>query len=172
MRKSPSRSLQFARIRVLLIAMLGLGASAAHADETRCYTEASLRGTYGVVATYGANVALALAVRNFDGKGNLTGTFTLNAPDTTSTTGARKIITGTQVGSYTVNCDGTGLITRTLTSSTGVVTTQLDDFVITQAKVLENGHLLATALEDATRVPSALVPGGLFVFRSYTRRPD
>jgi hypothetical protein len=156
----------------LLMGTLGLGVSVAQADETHCYTEASLHGTYGVVATYSANVALALAVRKFDGKGNLTGTFTLNAPDTASTTGARQIITGTQVGTYTVNCDGTGVITRTLTSSTGVVTTQIDDFVITQARVLDNGQLLATGLEDATRVPSALVPGGLFVFRSYTRRPD
>jgi len=156
----------------LLVAVMVLHVSRAHAEETHCYSEASLQGTYGVVTTYGANVALALALRKFDGKGNLTGTFTLNAPDTTSTTGARKIITGTQIGTYTVNCDGTGLITRTVTSSTGVVTTQLDDFVITQAKVLENGVLLATGLEDATRVPSALVPGGLFVVRSYTRRPD
>ena len=157
---------------IALIAVSAIGISAAHADRAPCYTVASLNGTYGVVATYGANVALALAVRKFDGKGTLTGTFTLNAPDTTSPTGARKIITGTQVGTYTVNCDGTGVITRTLTSSTGVVTTQLDDFVITQAKLLDEGHLLATGIEDATRVPSALVPGGLFVFRSYTRRPD
>ena len=62
-------------------------------------------------------------------------------------------------------------ITRTLTSSTGVVTTQTDDFLITKATE-RDGHLLATGLEDMTRVPSALVPGGLFVFRSYTRRPD
>jgi hypothetical protein len=102
----------------------------------------------------------------------LTATFTLNAPDLTSTTGARKIITGTQVGTYTVNCDGTGVETRTLTSSTGVVTTQVDDFLITQAVRREDNGFLATGLEDMVRVPSALVPGGLFVFRSYTRRPD
>ena len=148
------------------------GASAVRADGTRCYTNASLKGTYAAVVTYGANVALALAIRHLDGQGNLTGTFTLNAPDLASTTGGRKIITGTQVGTYTVNCDGTGTFVRTLTSSTGVVATQTDDFLITQAKVEEDGQLLATALEDATRVPSALVPGGLFVFRSYTRRPD
>lgn len=151
---------------------LGFGMSAANADETHCYTVASLKGTYAVIATYGANVALALAVRHFDGQGNLTGTFTLNAPDLTSTTGARKISTGTQVGTYTVNCDGTGVETRTLTSSTGVTTTQLDDFVITQAIRQEDDGFLATALEDAVRTPSALVPGGLFVFRHFTRRPD
>ena len=151
---------------------LGFGMSAANADETHCYTLASLKGTYASSATYSANVALALGVRHFDGQGNLTGTFTLNAPDLTSTTGARKIITGTQVGTYTVNCDGTGVETRTLTSSTGVTTTQLDDFVITQAIRQEDGGFLATALEDAVRTPSALVPGGLFVFRHFTRRPD
>jgi hypothetical protein len=155
-----------------VLAYFVVGASASRADETRCYTNASLKGTYAAVVTYGANVALALAIRHFDGQGNLTGTFTLNAPDPASTTGARKITTGTQVGTYKINCDGTGTFVRTLTSSTGVVTTQTDDFLITQAKVEEDGQLLATALEDATRVPSALVPGGLFVFRSYTRRPD
>lgn len=146
--------------------------SAANADETHCYTLASLKGTYAAIATYGANVALALAVRHFDGQGNLTGTFTLNAPDLTSATGARKIITGTQVGTYTVNCDGTGVETRTATSSTGVTVTQQDDFVITQAIRQEDGGFLATALEDAVRTPSALVPGGLFLFRHFTRRPD
>lgn len=111
-------------------------------------------------------------MRHFDGQGNLTGTFTLNAPDPTSTTGARKISTGTQVGTYTVNCDGTGVETRTATSSTGVTVTQLDDFVITQATRQEDGGFLATALEDAVRTPSALVPGGVFLFRHFTRRPD
>jgi hypothetical protein len=70
-------------------------------DDSRCYTAASLKGTYAVLGTYGANVALALGVRQFDGNGNLTGTFTLNEPDPTSTTGGRKIVTGTQVGTYT-----------------------------------------------------------------------
>ena len=154
------------------VTCFGFGISAASADETHCYTVASLKGTYTSIATYGANVALALGVRHFDGQGNLTGTFTLNAPDPTSTTGARKISTGTQAGTYTVNCDGTGVETRTLTSSTGVTTMQMDDFVITQAIRQEDGGFLATALEDAVRTPSALVPGGVFVFRHFTRRPD
>jgi hypothetical protein len=154
------------------VTCFGFGMSAASADETHCYTVASLKGTYAAIATYGANVALALAVRHFDGQGNLTGTFTLNAPDPTSTTGARKISTGTQAGTYTVNCDGTGVETRTATSSTGVIVTQLDDFVITEAIRQEEGGFLATALEDAVRTPSALVPGGVFLFRHFTRRPD
>jgi hypothetical protein len=71
------------------------------------------------------------------------GTFTFNAPDTVSTAGALRIITGTGVGSYTANCDVTGLITRTLTRATAAVTAQFNDFVTTRAKALGNGRLLA-----------------------------
>jgi hypothetical protein len=148
-----------------------LSVSAAKGD-TQCYTAASVKGTYAVVATYGANVALALALRHFDGAGNLTGTFTLNEPTPGSTTGARTIITCTQVGTYTVNCDGTGVIMRTVTASNGVVSHQMDDFVITRAKVRDGGEFVATALEDAQRTPSAIVAGGIFLIRSYTRLPD
>jgi hypothetical protein len=159
-------------VAAAIVTWFGFGIPAAKADdETHCYTLASLKGTYAVLGTYGANVALALAVRKFDGNGNLTGTFTLNEPDPASTTGGRKIVTGTQVGTYTVNCDGTGVITRTLTASTGVVTTQTDDLLITQA-TMKDDRLLATALEDAQRTPSAIVAGGIFLIRSYIRRPD
>jgi hypothetical protein len=149
------------------------GVSAAKADDdAHCYTVASLHGTYAIVTDYGEHVAEALAVRHFDGNGNMTGTFLINAPVVGSATGARTLTTGTQVGTYTVNCDGTGVITRVLTTSTGTTVTQTDDLLITQAVTRDDGHLLATALADMTRTPSALVPGGLFVTRTYTRRPD
>jgi hypothetical protein len=150
-----------------------IGTSAAKADEARCYTLASLNGTYAIVTDYGDHVAQALAVRYFDGNGNMTGTFLINAPVVGSATGARTLTTGTQVGTYTVNCDGTGVITRVLTTSTGTTVTQTDDLLITKAVTKhDDGHFLATALADMTRTPSALVPGGLFVTRTYTRRPD
>ena len=158
-------------VQTALVLSAFLSVSAAKAD-TQCYTAASLKGTYAVVATYGANVALALALRHFDGSGNLTGTFTLNEPTPGSSTGARTIVTGTNVGTYTVNCDGTGVITRTVTASNGTVAHQMDDFVITKARVIEDGQLIATALEDAQRTPSAIVQGGIFLIRSYTRLPD
>jgi len=153
------------------ITCVGLGIPAANADETHCYDLSSLKGTYAVIVTYGANVALALATRHFDGLGNLTGAFTLNEPTPGSTTGGRTIVTGTQAGTYTVNCDGTGVITRVVTASNGLITTQTDDFLVTQA-TMQDGQLIATALEDATRTPSAIVQGGVFVIRSYKRRPD
>jgi hypothetical protein len=148
---------------------------AAKADP-QCFTLGSLDGNYAVIGTYGANVALALATRHFDGNGNLTGNFILNEPTPGSTTGARTLVTGTQVGTYTVNCDGTGVITRTLTSSTGLVTTQMDNFIITRARIKHSrsgkDRLLATAIVDAQQTPSAIVAGGIFLTRSYTRLPD
>jgi hypothetical protein len=151
------------------------GAAPADAQTPACYTLASLQGNYAVIANYGSNVAVALARRYFDGNGNLTGVYLLNGPTAGSTTGARTISTGTNVGTYTVNCDGTGTFTRVLTSSTGVVTTQTDNFVITGA-VLQGGGVdafyLATSLMDAQTTPSALVAGGIFVTRTYTRVPD
>jgi hypothetical protein len=154
------------------VACFSLAMTPARADETHCYSAASLKGTYAVVATYGANVALALAVRHFDGEGNLMGTFTLNEPTPGSSTGARTIVTGTNVGTYVVNCDGTGVITRTVTASNGVTATQMDDFVITKSMVTDDGRLVATALEDAQRTPSAIVPGGIFLIRSYTLQSE
>jgi hypothetical protein len=79
--------------------------------------------------------------------GNLTGTFIVNEPTAGSTTGARTIVTGTQAGTYTVNGDGTGVFTRVLTVN-GVVTNQMDDFVITGA-IVKDDHLVATAIVDA-----------------------
>ena len=161
--------------RVALMFATFLAVPAAKADP-QCFTLDSLDGNYAVIGTYGANVALALATRHFDGNGNLTGNFILNEPTPGSTTGARTLVTGTQVGTYTVNCDGTGVITRTLTASTGLVITQMDNFIITKAKIKHSrsgkDRLIATAIVDAQQTPSAIVAGGIFLTRSYTRLPD
>jgi len=133
---------------------------------------ASLHGQYALVGTYGDHIAESFGERYFDGNGNLTGTFLVNEPTAGSTTGARTIVTGTQKGTYTVNCNGTGVFTRTLTSSTGVITTQTDDFIITAGKHLpQEGDLIlvATDLADAQETPSAIVAGGAFLTRVYTR---
>jgi len=158
-------------LSVLLFAGF-FGASAANAQAPRqCYSLASLQGNYAIVTNYGAGIAIALGTRSYDGNGNMTGTFTTNEPEAGSTTGARKIVTGTQVGTYTVNCNGTGQISRILTQASGIVTTSLDDFVITGAAIV-NGQIVATSVADAGEAPSAIVAGGLFVTRVYTRLPD
>jgi len=154
------------------VCFLGLSSANAQVPLPGCFTVASLQGSYTVVGNYGANVAIALGRRYFDGNGNMTGTCVINEPTAGSTTGARTIITGTQLGTYTVNCDGTGVIIRTVTASNGVVANQTDDFVITGAIGGGFGQFLATALADASRVPSAIVLGGIFLSRTYTRLPD
>jgi hypothetical protein len=133
---------------------------------------ASLQGQYALVGTYGDHIAASFGQRYFDGNGNLAGTFLVNEPTAGSTTGARTIVTGTQKGTYTVNCNGTGVFTRTLTASTGVVTTQTDDFMITASKHFPQEGLrllVATDLVDAQETPSAIVAGGAFLTRVYTR---
>jgi hypothetical protein len=153
-----------------LALMLFSGAAIATAQNSQpCFTLASLKGSYSIIGTYGANIAIALAKRYVDGDGNLTGTFLVNEPTPGSTTGQRTLVTGTQVGTVSVNCDGTGVVTRVLTVA-GVQTNQLDDFVITEAKI-EDGELIATTIVDATRTSSAIVPGGVFLRRTWTRVP-
>lgn len=156
---------------LVLFGVFGVSVTRADDAEQTCYTLASLDGDYAVIGTYGANVALALGVRHLDGKGNLTGTFTLNEPTPGSTSGGRTIVTGTQMGTYTVNCDGTGIISRTVTTSNGITAIQTDDFVITKA-VWKHDHLVARAMQDAQRTPSAIVAGGIFLIRSWTRLPE
>ena len=155
-----------------LIFMSFLGVSTAQAQrQPGCYTVASLQGTYAIVGNYGSNVAIALGLRQLDGNGNLTGTFTVNEPTAGSTTGERTIVTGKQKGTYTVNCNGTGVITRIVTLADGSSATQMDDFIITGA-IVQGGQVFVTTLTDAQRVPSFVVPGGIFLTRSYTRLPD
>jgi hypothetical protein len=133
---------------------------------------ASLQGQYAVIGTYADHIAESFGERYFDGNGNMTGTFLVNEPTAESPTGARTIVTGTQKGTYIVNCNGTGVFTRTLTTSTGVVTTQTDDFMITESKHFPQEGLrilVATNLADAQETPSAIVAGGAFLTRVYTR---
>lgn len=148
----------FVPATLILVSLLGV--LTANAQTQQCYTLASLQGNYAVVANYGAKVAISFGTRSYDGNGNLTAVFLINEPTPGSTTGARTIVTGTQTGTYTVNCNGTGKITRNLVASNGITATQVDDFIITGAIV--NGGLIATSIADAVEVPSAIVPGGIF----------
>lgn len=63
-----------------LILTCFLGVSAAQAQGTGCYTLESLQGSFGVIGTYGSNIAVALGTRTNDAAGNLTGTFVLIRP--------------------------------------------------------------------------------------------
>src|ERR1039457_4716604 len=149
------------------------GVYAANADDHSCsYTLASLQGKYAIVVTYLPTfAAVAIGTRSYDGAGNLTGTFSVNGPTAGSTTGARTITKGTQVGTYTVNCDGTGVITRTTALATGQTNTYVDDFVTTAAvwsgvitALSVPAQLIATTITDVAENPTTAgaAPAGLY----------
>jgi hypothetical protein len=149
-----------------------LGIPPANAQDTKCpYNLASLQGTYAVVLTYGGNVAAGLQMEQLDGKGNVTRTGPINQPVVGSTTGERTVAPVTSVGTYTVNCDGTGVVTRVVTQLNGTATKTVDDIMITMAE-RKNGLMIATVISDMQRTPSSVVPGGIFVTRVHTRLPD
>ena len=147
-----------------------LGAAKAHAQNTRCYTLESLQGSYGVVIHYGANVAAGIQAETLDGKGNLTRTGINNQPVVGSPTGLRTVAAVTSVGTYTVNCDGTGTINRIVTRADGSTAAAADDFLVTKS-IERDGRLVATAIFDIQKDPSVIVPGGIFLTRTHTLRP-
>ena len=151
-----------------------LGASAANAQSSCPYTLASLQGKYAIVVSYlPTYAAISIGTRSYDGAGNITGTFIVNGPTAGSTTGARTITKGTQAGTYTVNCDGTGVITRTTTLATGQTNTFVDDFVTTAATATPSGVMIATTIVDVAENPNTggAAPAGLYQTRLQTRLP-
>jgi hypothetical protein len=166
-------------VAAVLVFTIFFGVSAANAQDPGCqYNLASLQGSYAVIVNYGANVALGLRIESLDGKGNLTSTGVLNQPTPGSTTGERTVGTVLSTGTYTVNCDGTGVITRIVTRPDGTKASAVDDFVITRAIASRNErdwphpHAIATTIVDAQRTPSVILSGGVFVTRVHTRLPD
>ena len=117
------------RCSTALIVTSLFGAFTASGQEPTCrYSVASLQGNYAVVLTYGANIAAGMQVEQLDGKGNVTRSGPINQPTVGSATGERTISRVTSVGTYTVNCDGTGVLTRVVTQTNGTSALTVDDF--------------------------------------------
>jgi hypothetical protein len=130
------------------------------------YTLASVCGDYGIVATYGANVARALGTQTVDGHGKLTGSAIVNQPGPNNT---RTIVSIGLTGTYTVNADGTGQMIVTVALPGGGTATVTEDFVITKTKV-KDGVAIATEIQDAQEVPSAVIDESSLVTHSYSLR--
>jgi hypothetical protein len=170
--KFMSRNTNRLSVMATFILACSFGPSPARAQNTACrYSVASLQGTYAVVLTYGANVAAGQQIEQLDGKGNVTRTGPINQPVPGSTTGERSVSPVTSVGTYTVNCDGTGVVTRVVTQANGASANTVDDIMITTAEK-NNGVWIATMISDMQRTPSSVVPGGIFVTRVHTRLPS
>jgi hypothetical protein len=148
-----------------------IGGTLANAQTPACYTVESMEGSFATIGTYGPGIAMALAVRSHDALGNLSAAAINNLPRAGSTTGERSVTPNTNLGSFTVNCDGSGVVTRIATLADGTRVQGFDDFLITEG-VVENGKLVATTVVDGSRAPSSIVPGGVFLSRRYYRRPN
>jgi hypothetical protein len=160
----------FTRAALVLASLLG--ACAANAQRGTClYSVANIQGSYADVVTFGSGQASGLLTVQFDGNGAGTATGTVNEPTPGSTTGARTIVAVSATLTYTVNCDGTGQITVTVTLPGGGTQQVLEDFVITKA-VSSNGVLVATTIQAAEEEASFIVPGGVFVTDLYTLQID
>ncbi len=130
------------------------------------YNLDSIHGEYAVVATYGANVARALGVQNFDGFGNLTGSAKVNQPGPNGTRQTSHLVFK---GTYSVNNDGTGKMLLTIFLATGGTATVTEDFVITRTQLTSSGPL-ATEIVDQQEQPSAAIDDNVLVTHAYTRR--
>lgn len=130
------------------------------------YTLASVCGDYAAVATYGANVARALGHEVMDGRGKLTGSAIVNQPGPNDT---RAIASIGLAGTYTVNPDGSGSMVLTVTLPGGMTASVTEDFIITKSKMVD-GTEIATEIQDAQEVPSAVIDESSLVVHAYTLR--
>jgi hypothetical protein len=136
--------------------------------EQRGYSLASLKGNYAFVGTYAANVGANLGVITFDGLSAAKGWVPVNEP---GPNGSRKMVKVTLTGTYSVQSDGTGTISFTVTFADGHTSEVSEDFVITKAES-HGGTLVRTSIFEAQEQPSVVISGDVFVTHTYTRRPD
>jgi hypothetical protein len=131
------------------------------------YSTASLCGNYGAVATYGANVARAVGFEVMDGHGKISGAAFVNQPGPDNTT--RTVATIGISGTYTINAEGMGSMNLTITLPGGATANVTEDFVITKSKSVD-GVAIATEIQDAQEVPSAVIDDSSLVVHAYTLR--
>jgi hypothetical protein len=175
------RGFMFANRKTLITTVLTLGSllwitpSAALGQDQTDFSSASLefsaasaRGDYAIVGTFGANVGRELGRQKLDGLGNFTGSSTVNVP---GSNGERILLEVTFTGTYTIDSDGIGVASFTVTFPNGSTSSGVEDFIITKAQIID-GVPIATEIVSASREPSAAVPGGIFLTHTYTRLPN
>jgi hypothetical protein len=108
--------------------MAFFGSSTATATARPGFTNASLKGSYALRGTGGANEAASIGVTVFNGNGRATRSLVLNE----ATPEGRDVIAIKSDGMYTVNPDGTGTAVLANTLPDGSSVDFSFDFVITQ----------------------------------------
>ena len=164
--KSPRLRNAFTAIATVLVLALISNPAVVLAEQS-AYSVESLEGDYAFVGTYSGDVARLVGTAEFDGRGDLT------------SGSARVVIVGGAVksisysGQYTMNPDGTGTMTLSIFGVATPPPTVTLDFVISKARILNNGIKIATEIQDALEGPSVVVPGqNSFVTHIFTRRSD
>lgn len=136
-----------------------------NAGQTR-FSTASLCGNYGAIAIYGANVARALGFEIMDGHGKITGAAIVNQPGPNNT---RTVVNIGISGTYIINAEGMGTMTLTIALPSGGSPTVTENFVVTKSKVVD-GVAVATEIQDAQEIPSAVIDDSSLVVHTYTLR--
>jgi len=158
-----------AALITLLFAAFAACLPAQEHDESKApvrYSTGSLCGNYGAVAVYGANVARALGFEVMDGHGKITGAALVNQPGPNDT---RTVATIGISGTYTINADGMGTMSLNIALPGGGTATVVEDFIITKSKQVD-GVAVATEIQDAQEVPSAVIDESSLVIHTYTLR--
>jgi hypothetical protein len=101
-----------------------------------------------------------------DGRGNITGAAIVNQP---GPNGTRTIVSIGIGGTYTIKPDGTGTMVLTITLPDGSTASVTEDFLITKSATVD-GVPIATEMQDAQEVPSAVIEDSSLVIHSYTLR--
>ena len=121
------------------------------------FTNESFQGNYAFSGGAGTRTVV-FGVGFADGEGNYSG-------PAIQRVGGRKYEVNLE-GTYTVNADGTGIMTGTITEEAGTVHEGELDFVIMQAEIV-NGVKLATEIFIVQRLPLVNPPAF-----TYKRLPD
>lgn len=151
----------------LLTVPLFMGAQQREDSSAVGFTVASLCGNYGAIATYGANVARALGFEAMDGHGKITaGSAVVNQPGPNNT---RTLTTIGISGTYTIDAEGMGRMNLTIELPGGATANVVEDFVVTKSKIVDD-VAIATEIQDAQEVPSAVIDDTSLVTHGYTLR--
>ena len=153
-----------AGLTLLIGSTVCVGSIYAQAGDERIYSVASFRGDYAVVGTGGANVAGLLGTIASDGQGNVSGSALANLPGSSS----RTLVQITYSGTYTINADGTGVLTLTVNLPSGRTATGTVDLLITEATRSE--EKVATDIAGMQRELVSALNGQLVVYK-FTKRP-
>ena len=153
-----------ASLALLIVGALSVRSARANDADQEVYNLASFHGDYAVVGAGGSNVAALLGTLTADGHGGVSGSALANLPGPT----ARTLVQITYSGTYSVNPDGTGLMTLTVTLPSGRTAAGTLDLLITESRNTRD-QSIAIKISGMQRELVSSLSGGLVVYK-FTKR--